>query len=101
MCIRDRSIMAKIASCEVLECSYNRGDGGCHTMAITVGDTSCPMCDTYTRKTERAGDLGVYGGVGACRADDCRYNESLECKADFISVGKHSGHADCKTYTPK
>ncbi len=92
--------MSRITDCEVIECSYNK-DRKCHTPAITVGDTSCPMCDTFTRQDQKGGDPQILGGVGACRADDCKFNESLECRANGISVGMHSNHADCKTYSTR
>ncbi len=92
--------MSKISECDVLSCSYNI-DNKCHTIAITVGDPSCPMCDTFFESEGKGGDMDVLGGIGACRTSDCRFNKSLECRAGDIHVGVHSGHADCKTYTPR
>jgi len=92
--------MPKISSCEVTDCSYN-SDKKCHTMAITVGDQSCAMCDTFTKMSKKGGDVGVTGAVGACRADNCKYNKSLECTAGNIMVGLHSSHADCKTFSAR
>jgi hypothetical protein len=89
--------MSKITDCEVTECSYNK-DKKCHTLAITVGDSKCPMCDTFTKAGKKAGDPEVVGGVGACRTDSCKYNKSLECSAGSIHIGLHSGHADCTTF---
>lgn len=92
--------MSKISRCDVTDCSYNI-DRKCHTLAITVGDTSCPMCDTFLKAASRGGDQEVLGGVGACKASDCRFNSSLECSAPSITVGPHSTHADCTTYKPR
>ncbi|RJQ53854.1 MAG: DUF1540 domain-containing protein [Nitrospiraceae bacterium] len=92
--------MSRISACEVSDCSYNT-DKKCHTMAITVGDMSCAMCDTFTKTGMKGGDPGTIGGVGACRADNCKFNKSLECTANNILVGMHSNHADCKTFTAR
>ncbi|RJQ18089.1 MAG: DUF1540 domain-containing protein [Nitrospiraceae bacterium] len=92
--------MPKISACEVADCSYN-ADKKCHTLAITVGDSSCAMCDTFTKASKKGGDPSTIGGVGACRSDNCRFNTSLECTAGSILVGLHSGHADCKTFASK
>lgn len=90
--------MSKISACEVTDCSYNI-DKQCHTMAITVGDGGCAMCDTYTKMGQKGGSTDIIGGVGACREGDCKFNQSLECNAGSIRVGLHSGHADCITYS--
>lgn len=92
--------MPRISRCEVTECSYNR-DNQCHALAITVGDASCPMCDTFIQAGSSGGGLSVIGGVGACKTSTCKHNQSLECTADSINVGMHSRHADCKTFAPR
>jgi len=92
--------MPMISSCDVTSCSYN-ADKKCHTMAITVGDSSCAMCDTFIDSGSKGGDRAVTGGVGACKAVNCRWNQSLECTAGNIVVGMHSSHADCKTYSDR
>lgn len=89
--------MSKISGCDVTDCSYNMNNQ-CHTMAITVGNSECAYCDTYTKMNRKGGSSEIIGGVGACRESDCSYNESLECNAGSIRVGMHSGHADCTTY---
>ena len=70
-------------------------------MAITVGDSECAFCDTFTKASMKGGDPAVTGGVGACKASSCKYNKSLECAAGSIHVSVHSGHADCATYSMK
>ncbi|SEQ97497.1 hypothetical protein SAMN05421756_107180 [Microlunatus flavus] len=34
----------------------------------------------------------------AGQRSDCRHNESLECRAPFVSVGSASKGADCLSY---
>jgi hypothetical protein len=92
--------MSKISECDVTNCSYNV-DKKCHTLGITVGDQSCARCDTYFDSGTKGGDLEVSGGVGACKTADCKFNTAFECSALAIKVGRHSGHADCETYTPR
>ncbi len=92
--------MSKIARCDATDCSYNM-NSKCHTMAITVGNSECAFCDTYTKISEKGGAGDVIGGVGACRESDCKHNKSLECNAGSIDVGLHAGHADCVTYKKK
>jgi hypothetical protein len=92
--------MPKIAKCEVEQCAYNR-DHACHAPAITVGDSSHPMCDTFVNSKQRGGSAGVQGTVGACKVSICSYNEMLECHAPKISVQHHQDHADCATFNPQ
>ena len=40
----------------------------------------------------------MIGGVGACKMEDCMFNQSLECAVKAISVKAHAHHADCATY---
>lgn len=89
--------MSKISRCDVTDCSYNFNNK-CHTLAITVGDSSCALCDTYLKQDSKGGDQEVLGGVGACKASDCKFNTAFECSALTIDVGPHSDHADCRTY---
>ncbi|MBI5409550.1 MAG: DUF1540 domain-containing protein [Nitrospirae bacterium] len=92
--------MSRISSCEMTDCSYN-SDKKCHTPAITVGDMSCAICDTFVKSSQKGGEAATIGGVGACKADNCRFNKSLECTASNILVGMHSNHADCKTFAAR
>ncbi len=89
--------MPKVLDCEVAECSYNKNKE-CHAMAITVGGTRHPLCDTYLKASQKGGVADMIGAVGACKEDDCRFNRSLECTASGIHVGIHMDHADCKTF---
>jgi len=92
--------MSKISDCSVTDCAYNK-DKKCHTLAITVGNAHCAMCDTFTQMDKKAGDPAIIGGVGACRAESCRFNMSLECTAGSIHVGLHKGHPDCTSFTAR
>lgn len=92
--------MAKISACQITECSYNK-DKGCHALAITIGNGTCPMCDTYTKLGKRGGDPEIMGGVGACKSDTCTFNKALECTASSINVGMHKNHADCLTFSAR
>ncbi len=63
----------------------------------SVAAATIPQCDTYC-------DAGIKGGeasmadVGACKVSECRYNQSLECKASGIVVGPAQDEADCLTF---
>lgn len=92
--------MPRIISCSVSECAYNR-DNQCHTLAITVGNAGHPACDTFHKFSSKGGGPDLSGGVGACKMDICKFNKSLECSASGITVGPHSGHADCKTFSQR
>jgi len=90
--------MPQIKMCEAKNCAYNR-DQQCHAQAITIGDKRHPMCDTFTKSQEKAGDGGTIGCVGACRTSSCQHNQELLCTAQGIDVGAHkAADWDCKTY---
>ena len=93
--------MPKVLDCNMIDCSYNKNKA-CHALAITVGDTSCPMCDTYAKIAKKGGAADMTGSVGACKVENCKFNQSLECTAsNGIHVGPHSGHPDCNTFAPR
>ncbi|MBI4301264.1 MAG: DUF1540 domain-containing protein [Chloroflexi bacterium] len=87
--------MIQIKKCDVSVCVYNK-QNMCHTFGITVG--SHAECNTYNHGSQSGGFDGVTGGVGACLAADCKFNDQLECRAPAISVEGHSVHADCATF---
>ena len=91
-------LVPKVLDCNMTDCAYNE-DKMCHAVAITVGDLE-PVCDTYMKGASKGGISDAIGGVGACKVNQCLYNDSLECTADGIHVGVRSGHADCTTFTP-
>lgn len=88
----------KVLDCSVTDCSYNQNKA-CHALAITVGDSTCAMCDTYFKSSQKGGAAELTGSVGACKENDCKFNNSLECAAPGIHVANHVGHADCATYS--
>jgi len=92
--------MPSVSECEMSECAYNQ-QRVCHALAITVGDDTCPMCDTYFDSDSKGGFGDETGTVGACKESDCQFNNALECSAPNIKVASHSGHADCSTYKPR
>ncbi len=89
--------MPSVSECEMSDCAYNQ-NRACHALAITVGDDTCPMCDTFFDSARKGGDRDVTGSVGACKESNCQYNDALECSAPAIKVGEHSDHADCSTF---
>ena len=90
--------MSPVTECSMMKCAYN-SDGLCHTLAITVGPHA--ECDTYVHASSRGGFLEVKGGVGACLASNCMFNENMECRARGIGVVAHDKHADCETFDPR
>lgn len=90
--------MPKVSQCDVADCAYNESDH-CHALAITIGDQSHPMCDTFVEAGMHGGDESAVAQVGACKVSTCKFNKSLECSASSITVGRH-GQAcgDCQTF---
>ena len=87
--------MPSVFDCNMSDCAYNNNQQ-CHAMAITVGDSE-PVCDTYMESAQKGG-TDITGCVGACKITRCQFNESLECTAEGIHVGKHSNYPECLTY---
>jgi hypothetical protein len=79
-------------------CAYNK-DNSCRTPGVTIGPHA--ECNTYVHASSRGGFPGVKAGVGACTASSCKYNDSLECKAEKVAVSMDEKHADCQTYMKK
>lgn len=90
--------MVKIAKCNVSSCSFNK-DNHCHTFAINVGGHG--ECRTFISAMTKGGLLNSSGGVGACIATDCQFNQKMAYVAPNIQVDMHGIHADCKTYSRK
>lgn len=91
--------MPVVNECQVDSCAYNTS-ATCHAMAITVGNTTHPVCDTFLRSSPKGGDPAATAHVGACKMSDCRHNVQFECQAPGIAVGVVSNQADCLTYAP-
>lgn len=89
--------MPLVRECSALSCAYN-ADRRCHALAITIGDTGHPHCDTFCDIGAKGGDLAVLGRVGACKTADCAFNRALECTAPAIVVGYARDDMDCTTY---
>jgi hypothetical protein len=89
--------MPKVLDCLMLDCAYNM-TRQCHAMAITVGGGMCPLCDTVIKAEKKGGVADMTGSVGACKVEDCKFNESLECSAGGIHVALHEQHAECGTF---
>jgi len=89
-----------VQSCDVLECAYNK-NRQCHAIAITIGDSGTPRCDTFWAGqggSVEAGDPSQIAHVGACHTSQCEFNERLECSAPGIRVGYQSENPSCLTY---
>lgn len=91
--------MPAINECQVSNCAYNTS-GACHALAITVGNSTHPVCETFDSRKGTGGDPSTTGQVGACHMSECRHNVQLECQAPGIAVGYVSNQADCLTYAP-
>ncbi|MCE5186801.1 MAG: DUF1540 domain-containing protein [Planctomycetaceae bacterium] len=96
--------MPEVQSCDVLECAYNK-QRQCHALAITVGDSGKPRCETFWAgkggsSESDAGDSSKTSHVGACHTSDCEYNERLQCSAPGIRVGYQNENPNCLTYEP-
>ena len=89
--------MSPVKDCSVSNCAYNEKKA-CHAMAITVGESTDPMCDTYFQSDIHGGVQDMTGSVGACKVADCRFNERFECSAPNIHVGLKHSHPDCLTF---
>ncbi len=87
--------MTQISKCVMESCAYNT-DGLCHTLAITVGPHA--ECNTYVHASSKGGFEEANGGIGACLASECKFNDRLECGAPNIDVSSHDKHADCETF---
>lgn len=90
--------MVKVKKCDAGDCAYN-SQNQCHAIAITVGHgEDHPMCDTFFQSESKSGQQNKIAGVGACKISSCEYNDSLECCAPSISVGRQSEEVDCLTF---
>lgn len=90
--------ISQIAKCDMSSCAYNTS-GLCRTLAITVGPHA--ECHTYNHGSSKGGFKETKGGIGACLASDCKFNDRLECAAPNVNVASHDRHADCETFQPR
>lgn len=91
--------MPKITNCNANECAYNK-DNMCHAIGITIGGPE-PACDTFWNNNKKGGAMDMMGGVGACKVENCAFNQAFECSAKGIAVRTHTTHADCATFKQK
>lgn len=89
--------MPDVTRCDVEQCAYNR-DQQCHALAITIGDQTHPMCDTFFQSSQKGGAAQQHAGVGACKVSQCIHNDSFECQASGITVSHDKDDADCMTF---
>ena len=89
--------MPEVSKCDMSECSYNEGNQ-CHALAITIGDQTNPMCDTFLKGSTHGGDPSSTAKVGACKVSVCKFNKSLECSASSVEVGHRGQDAYCMTF---
>lgn len=90
--------MPKVMECNASNCAYN-SDQACHALAITIGEPDGePSCDTFFTSQKSGGVDNATAGVGACKIDECKFNEGFECTASAIQVGMQAGEPDCMTY---
>lgn len=92
--------MPKVSQCQVTRCAYNLNNT-CHAQAITIGDDTHPMCDTFCGTCAKVQDASTVAAVGACKVEVCSFNEGLECQAPGISVGMKGKEPDCLTFRPR
>lgn len=87
----------RVMDCLVERCSFNSGKK-CHAFAVTIGDGTHPMCDTFAALNEKGGTVNVIGKVGACKVMKCKFNVSLGCSAPSVEIKYHGEHGDCSTF---
>ncbi len=89
--------MPFIIGCDAEDCSYNRSKE-CHALAITIGVSGLPQCDTYAGLAGKGGAAETFGAVGACREELCMFNESLECTSAAVLIRLKNGRPSCIAY---
>jgi len=89
--------LVRIIECDATECAYNEGMQ-CHAGAITVGGGVDHKCDTFCTSSAKGGFPETTAGVGACKADPCRFNSNLECTSPGVRMGHEAGMIDCLTF---
>ncbi|MDP5210060.1 MULTISPECIES: DUF1540 domain-containing protein [unclassified Microbulbifer] len=89
--------MPEVSRCAVTQCAYNANDG-CHARAITIGNGIDPDCDTFLANSKHTNSART-AGVGACKMENCKFNDDFECSADSIQVGRSGNSNNCLNYT--
>jgi hypothetical protein len=89
---------SKVWFCNATDCSYNAREK-CHAVAITIGNAEgTPYCDTRVHGKTKAGVEQAEGLVGACKVDDCIFNEALECVARGVRIKNLENNVECRTF---
>ncbi len=88
--------MPQVRRCNVNECAYNR-EQACHARAITIGDSTVPMCDTFFQSSTHAMARNI-AGVGSCKVSSCSHNQDFECNAENINVDHSEAKILCMTF---
>jgi hypothetical protein len=88
--------LPEVSACDAIGCTYNAGRR-CHAPAITIGDTTHPMCDTFLPDSRHVAPRAV-AGVGACKVATCVHNRDRTCHAPAIAVALHGEEPDCATF---
>jgi hypothetical protein len=91
--------LAPITACDATDCAYNLSEQ-CHAGAITVGDGTTPLCDTFFEHGTHPKDGPMHSGVGPCKVSGCRHNRALTCGAVTVSVGESAGNVKCLSFEP-
>ena len=89
--------MSRVTKCKVDDCAYNMNNC-CHTIAITIGNSMSPICDTFCQSVMKGGEVSYIAGVGSCKSFSCVYNNNFECGATGISIGYKEQESDCFTF---
>jgi hypothetical protein len=71
-----------IANCGISACACNKQDS-CHSLGITIGPHA--ECNTYVHASSRGGFPEIKGGIGACTASSCKFNNKLECQSPKVN----------------
>ncbi|WP_444891892.1 DUF1540 domain-containing protein [Microbulbifer sp. TRSA001] len=89
--------MPEVSQCAASQCAYNANDA-CHARAITIGDGADPDCDTFFTNSRHSSSSRT-AGVGACKMEDCKFNDDFECSAESIQIGLRGNSQHCQSYT--
>ena len=91
--------MPRVRTCNAAQCAFNKGNN-CHALGITIGDENLARCDTFWQNGRHGGDVHEIAGVGACKMEDCEFNEGLYCRAAAVAVKQSADGPVCMTYSP-
>lgn len=88
-----------VENCSAKECSFNE-ESVCHAAAVTIGNSNNANCDTFVNLEIKGGIEGGQAMVGACKENDCKWNENLECTSkDGVQIEISGNVASCMTFS--